>query len=259
MENASLIQDRENLVIPRVLHLCYSDTSRVPCKVWDNIREVGNGYDIRIYDDEMCEDYIKRECGVQLANVYERIATPDHRRDMFKYCVLYNEGGVYVDLKTVPRVPFSEIFDHFAHNRLYTCLGARPHINQGILATYKRNPFIATLIQDFTTAPDSVTSVQSTKNMATFTYFTDKFYSNLKELLGFEPTPGVNYVPTTADPRSAGSARQMFVLFEERKELHISDKGYHKDGPWQVFGGGSDIAGCSDQRLFTTRYNDFPW
>tara|TARA_Y100000741_G_scaffold336486_1_gene295109 strand:- start:164 stop:469 length:306 start_codon:yes stop_codon:yes gene_type:complete len=101
--------------------------------------------------------------------------------------------------------------------------------------------------------------MQSTKGLASFTYFTDKFYSHLERMLGYEPSPGVNYVPVAADPREAGSARQMFVLFEERQELHISDKGYHKDGPWQVFGGGSDIAGCSDQRLFTTRYKSFPW
>lgn len=259
MKMVSLVEKSEDIIIPRVLHLCYSDTSRVPGNVWSNLRDACEGYDIRIYDDEMCGEYIERECGVQLAGIYNKILTPDHRRDLFKYCVLYNEGGVYIDLKTIPRVPFAEVFDHFAHNRLYTCLGTRPHINQGVLATYRRNPFIATLIQDFVTAPESVTGVQSTKNMASFTFFTDNFYTNLEKLLGYEPAPGVNYVPTTADPREAGSARQMFVLFEERKELHISDKGYHKDGPWQVFGGGSDIAGCSDQRLFTTRYKDFPW
>jgi len=259
MESEVAREEREDPVIPRILHVCYSDMSRVPGEVWSNLHEAGQGYDIRVYDDEMCEEYIERECGIQLAGVYKRMLTPDHRRDMFRYCVLYNEGGVYVDLKTVPRAPFAEIFDHYSHNRLYTCLGTRPHINQGILATYRRNPFIGLLIQDFASAPDSLTDVRHTRNMTTFTYFTDKFYAHLSKLLDHDPEPGVNYVPATADPREGGSARQMFILFEERKELHVEDRGCHEDGPWQVFGGGSDIAGCSDHRLFTTRYKDFPW
>jgi hypothetical protein len=54
MKMVSLVEKSEDIIIPRVLHLCYSDTSRVPGNVWSNLRDACEGYDIRIYDDEMC-------------------------------------------------------------------------------------------------------------------------------------------------------------------------------------------------------------
>lgn len=246
-------------VIPRVLHICYSNIENVPTDIWKNLQKVSVGYDIRIYDDDRCRNYINQECGSNLTAVYDRIQTLDHKRDLFKYCVLFNEGGVYMDLKMVPWVNLEEVIDHSAHNRLYTCLGTRPHINQGILATYKKNNFLKTLVGDFVQANNTIIDTQLFKGMHNFNYFTDKFYFHLENLLGYEPSPGVNYIPVTAEHREAGSTRQMFILFEERKEVYPSDNGYHKEGPWQIFGGGSDLAGCSEQRLFTTRHKNFPW
>lgn len=251
----NIVKDVVGLTIPKVIHVTYSDIGMVPEEVWKTLMQMGEGYDIRIYDDDRVTNYMLSDCGSYIYNIYMNIATINHKRDLFRYCILYNEGGVYLDLKTKPHIPLVDMIDHNTQCRLYTCLGIRPHINQCIIATYKGNPFLKNLINDFITKEGiSICAVQHKKCTPKFNYFTDSFYKHIKRVLGYDPSPGVNYSVNN----HSGTQRNMYVLYEERLDVCLDNES-HEDGLWTIYGGGSDIAGCSGCQLFTTRYKDFPW
>ena len=252
------IKNKNEYAIPKIIHIKYDNLDKVPRSVWENLKNVANGYDIRIYNEENTIDYLLENFGKLFVNIYKRIYRIEHKNDLFRYCVLFNDGGIFLDIKTYPKVSFSKIFDHITNNRLYTTLGNRPHINESILATYKQNIFIKTLIEDFISAPDIIFLVprpcSSGPNTNTDNYFTDKFYMHLTKHLGYHPSPGVHYIPITNN----NNTRDTIVLFEERLEVRENDEKHHDMGAWGIFKGGNNITDC-DTRLFITRYSSYPW
>ena len=79
-----------------------------------------------------------------------------HRADLYRYVKLYVDGGIYLDIKTVPMRPLTEIFQFDWTDKLtwYTAVtpsidsprtgvgGEAPRIFNGVLITPPRNPII---------------------------------------------------------------------------------------------------------------------
>jgi len=53
------------------------------------------------YDDDDCEKFIKKHFSLQIYNCYCRLIPGAFKADLWRYCVLYIYGGVYVDIDTV--------------------------------------------------------------------------------------------------------------------------------------------------------------
>ena len=54
----------------------------------------------RRFDAESAETYIAEHIGERAARAYRQCAVPAMQADFFRYCVLYQEAGVYVDADT---------------------------------------------------------------------------------------------------------------------------------------------------------------
>ena len=55
--------------------------------------------------DSEAKEYIKFKCGVEAAETYACLAAPAYRGDLFRFCALYAEGGVYLDGDITPLAP----------------------------------------------------------------------------------------------------------------------------------------------------------
>ena len=62
------------------------------------------------HNDTTAVAYIERHCGARYANAFECLGAPAYRADLFRFCALYAEGGLYMDSDMVPVVPFSELY-----------------------------------------------------------------------------------------------------------------------------------------------------
>jgi hypothetical protein len=54
-----------------------------------------------LYDDNDCEEFIKKHFNINVYNAYCRIIPGAFKADLWRYCVLYIYGGVYVDIDTI--------------------------------------------------------------------------------------------------------------------------------------------------------------
>ena len=54
--------------------------------------------------------YIRDRCSSTLAEVYRCIKPRAFRADLFRFCALYAEGGVYLDADLVPLVPIRDLY-----------------------------------------------------------------------------------------------------------------------------------------------------
>jgi hypothetical protein len=99
--------------IPRVLHQTFP--SRVlPVAFRENVRrlrELHPNWDYRFYDDDDIVQYIRAHYGEEIFRYFTRI-DPRYgaaRADLFRYLLMYREGGVYLDIKSAARGPLDEV------------------------------------------------------------------------------------------------------------------------------------------------------
>jgi hypothetical protein len=99
--------------VPRIIHQTFH-TRRLPPELVDSlaaIRRANPGWRHRFYDDADIRRFIGRRYGPDVLSYFDAI-NPNYRAaraDLFRYLVIYSEGGVYLDAKSLPTRPLSEV------------------------------------------------------------------------------------------------------------------------------------------------------
>jgi hypothetical protein len=99
--------------VSRIIHQTFH-TRRLPPELADSlaaIRRANPDWDHRFYDDDDIRRYIGEGYG-PAALVYFDAINPKYRAaraDLFRYLVVYREGGVYLDVKSLPTRPLGEV------------------------------------------------------------------------------------------------------------------------------------------------------
>ena len=70
------------------------------------------GYTIQYFDDDQCRDFIAAHFNNEVLEVYDRLIPGAFKADLFRYCILYEKGGVYSDLTQQFKVPLNTLIDH---------------------------------------------------------------------------------------------------------------------------------------------------
>ena len=149
----------------RVHQLCIPPSCNASC-VPPLLENFDAGFTVRLASETMALEDIM-DCdrhvmpGVLVA--WKRMDMAQHRADLWRYCVLFMHGGVYLDIKTVPQKMLGAVFHtsvvNFTWFAVVTQCGVADvlncsdpsqrlgRINNGVIATPPRNPLLQTLIQ----------------------------------------------------------------------------------------------------------------
>lgn len=100
-------------MIPKILHQT-SAIAALPGVLAANarrLRELHPGWAYRFYDDAAVEAFIEKRGNPALMKAYRRIhpAYGAARADLFRYLLMYVEGGVYLDIKSSALRPLDEV------------------------------------------------------------------------------------------------------------------------------------------------------
>lgn len=52
-----------------------------------------------LFDENDCRNYIKEYYGDRVLDAYDTLIPRSYKSDLWRYCVLYREGGIYIDMK----------------------------------------------------------------------------------------------------------------------------------------------------------------
>lgn len=133
------------------LYQTYFDKSLIPQKVFINNNKYAPNYDIIIYDDKECLHFINKFYGSEVLDAYKQLKIPAHRADLWRYCILYQYGGLYMDIKTKLIKNVDGIFTN--KNILYTVISCvksdkpdKQSIFNGIIYSPPKNPIFLELI-----------------------------------------------------------------------------------------------------------------
>ena len=257
-EESFFFKSSDNLKIPKKIYLTYFAKDKIPNKVWRNLKLYGKGYEINFFSDNDCVDYLKINFGRKFSNKFKKLKHGAHKADFFRYCILYKEGGIYLDIDLEPKAHFSQIFDHISEKLFYSVITGNAILNkikekkvskikkifrrlknksdleifQALIATYPKNPIFKKLIKDFWI----MNNPHKNHNITTI-----KFYYRLQDVVKERLKEGIFY---TKD-------KIKIILFSEQNKKLKNEKPDKHGRFCKIF--------CDKRYLFNSRYMDYPW
>lgn len=226
---------------PKIIMQTYWDKSLIPQKVYDNVKKYCPNYKHIIYDDKDCIQFLQKNYGEEIVNKFNSIKKGAHKADLFRYCWLYKEGGVYLDIKIVLVKNIDQVFKN--KTKLYTVLGAITNENkilsnitnvgsvfQGIISTPPNNPIFKPLI-------NKIMITSNYKLMFSYMLFTSHFFTEVNK--------------TRIDERNFENG----YLFQEVCNGKLNEDIKEKD----KYNLRCAIYDKNDERVFITRYPEYPW
>lgn len=106
-------------------------------------------YKYEYYSDSLCIDFLKKNFSQDVLTAFNKLKPGAFKADLFRYCYLYINGGVYIDLDMIPIKPLDLILVDNAE--FISCLEDRPNLRidgiyQGFIACVKNLNFLRTAI-----------------------------------------------------------------------------------------------------------------
>ena len=107
-------ESRGSDLIPKNIYQLISDKNNISKEFKKNIeyiKKLNTNWTHNLYDDNDIIEYIKKNYPQNILDVYNRI-NPKYgaaRADFFRYLLMYNEGGVYLDIKSAMKVSLDKI------------------------------------------------------------------------------------------------------------------------------------------------------
>uniref|UniRef100_A0A6C0HQ77 Glycosyltransferase n=1 Tax=viral metagenome TaxID=1070528 RepID=A0A6C0HQ77_9ZZZZ len=88
------------MTIPKVIYQTWKTKSlHENCiKIRDNIKKLNPNYQVILYDDYDMDTFIKTNFNDYIYNCYTQLNVGAAKADFWRYCVLYINGGVYLDM-----------------------------------------------------------------------------------------------------------------------------------------------------------------
>ena len=93
-------QPGEN-IIPNIIFQSWH-TKNLPPKMHEcvqNLRQDNPEFLYFLFDDHECRELIKNHFHPSVLNAFDKLIPGQYKCDLWKYCVLYMYGGVYIDIK----------------------------------------------------------------------------------------------------------------------------------------------------------------
>lgn len=101
-------------LIPKIVHLTFKDFSRLPIEIHrknSTLELLNPDYTFCYYDDTTMLNWISDNCDSEISkafnNINERYGVV--RADLFRYLIMHEVGGIYLDIKSNCLVPFDKL------------------------------------------------------------------------------------------------------------------------------------------------------
>ena len=94
------------------------------------IKNLNPRFNYQLFDDNDCREFIKNNFEINVLNAFDSLIPGAYKADLWRYCILYKNGGVYLDIKYRPLNKFRFITmmekEHFVldadNNGIYNAL-----------------------------------------------------------------------------------------------------------------------------------------
>ena len=109
-------------LIPQVIYQTWHTKNLPPNmkQCVDKLKKDNPDYEYQLYDDFDCREFIKDNFDNSIVNAFDKLIPGAYKADLWRYCVLYKKGGIYLDIKYQCHNGFS--FSQLEKNKEYLVL-----------------------------------------------------------------------------------------------------------------------------------------
>ncbi len=138
---------RAKMVIYRTSKTRYTNT-----KVYNNCYrkwlQLNPSANMVWFDDLDCKRYMRKQPS-EVYEAYQSLRPGAFKADLFRLCILYDTGGIYVDCEAMPYVSIREMMAgvELPSERMFIAPLDRRGIHNGFMIISRRHPFLQTCIQ----------------------------------------------------------------------------------------------------------------
>lgn len=97
--------------IPFILHE-YWHSRRMPPRMAEVVRghrDMNPDFDVYVYSERDAKEFLRDNYGADVLAAFHALKPSAYRSDLFRYCVLYVKGGVWIDTKMEFSVPLRQL------------------------------------------------------------------------------------------------------------------------------------------------------
>ena len=102
-------------VIPKIIYKTgiddYRNIHEDVYNVFSETIKLNPGFKINYYSDKDSRDFIKNNFESEILLTYDKLIPGAYKADLFRYCILYKNGGIYSDLTQRFTIPFNKLID----------------------------------------------------------------------------------------------------------------------------------------------------
>jgi len=221
-----------DLIENEIFQVCIKpfNYNKIPKNVITKIKESSLGYNYNLYNDEMILNIINNS-NVSIQNKYNSCLKSQHKKDIAQMILLYNNGGIYVDIDTEPIFSFDYIIKRDNLNPTFVgvlSINKNDGLAIGLMACTKFNKIIGIILNELS-------------------------------FFNFEEYVNTDYGLIC---RIVGSVLKSFMNVEELNEGFYEIKGERILLLNEIWNEG-DYNSCkiiyNNEILANTRYPDYPW
>lgn len=141
--------------IPLNIFQCWH-TLNLPPKMSENVdllKKQNPEFVHYLYDDKMCREFIQSHFGEEIFYIFNKLKPGAYKADLWRYCVLYIHGGIYLDIKykCTNRFKLIELTEqeYYVRDREYSLYNnpKKVGIYQAFLCSFPRNTHLFNCIQ----------------------------------------------------------------------------------------------------------------
>ena len=108
--------------IPKVIYKTgiddYDKLPKILKDIFKSNLEINPNFTIKYYSDKDSGEFIKHNFSKDIINAYDKLIPGAYKADLFRYCILYKNGGLYSDLTQRILKPL-ETFIDFKKDKIY--------------------------------------------------------------------------------------------------------------------------------------------
>lgn len=148
----TFIKPYYNPIIPLSIYQTWY-TKNLPPKMQNTVellKKQNPAFTHYLYDDNDCREFIKANFQEDILNAYDSLIPGAYKADLWRLCILYINGGIYMDIKfsCVNGFKLIELTEneHFVLDR-QICFNTPKPIYNALMVCKKNNPFLLLAIR----------------------------------------------------------------------------------------------------------------
>ncbi len=140
------LKDEYNSIIPLNLYTCWHSKDLPPLmqKNYELLKKQNPEFRHNLYDENDCRQFIKDNFDEDILKAYNSLIPCSYKSDLWRFCVLYINGGIYYDIKFSCENNFKFIAlteqEHFIKDMQDNC------VLTGLLVTLPKNQILLNCI-----------------------------------------------------------------------------------------------------------------